>query len=118
MCAVPIAPNPGSCDGERGSSQTEDASQNACWPPEDLAGVNLLIPKARVLQRHWHGACVIEPKHFTSVGIQNHMRSPEMVLGKFHDHKRWVVWTITKLEDDGPCSRCDAFGLCQQFIGR
>ena len=31
-------------------------------------------PSNCILQSHWHGARVIEPKHLTSVAIQNHMR--------------------------------------------
>ena len=115
LCAVSIPPDPGPRDGERGNSQAEDASQNARWPAEDLASVNLLVPQACVLQRHGHGASAIEPKHVTSVAIQNHMRSSEVVLGKFHDHKHWIVGTITKIEDDGSSNWCDARGLCQQF---
>src|SRR5882762_5289184 len=112
LCAVSIPPDPGPRNSERGNSQAEDASQNACWPAEDLASVTLLVPQACVLQRHRHGASVIEPKHVTSVAIQNHMRSSEVVLGEFHDHKRWIIGSITKLDHDRSRARCDALGFC------
>src|SRR5579864_2690890 len=117
LCAVSIPPDPGSRDSERGDSQAEDASQNARWQAEQLASVNLLIPQACVLQRHGHGASAIESKHVTSVAIQNHPCSSEVVLGEFHNHKRWIGGAI-KIEADGTRALCDALSLCQQFIGR
>src|SRR5580693_4354128 len=112
LCAASIPPNPRPCDSEDGNSQAEDASQNARWPAEDLASVNLLIPQACVLQRHGHGASAIEPKHVTSVAIQNHMCSSEVVLGEFHNHKRWIIGSITKLDHDRSRTRRDALGFC------
>ena len=45
-------------------------------------------------------------------------RSSDVVLREFHDHKHRTVGTVTKNEDDGSRTWCDALGLCQQFIGR